>query len=204
MPGSQVWPNSKKTKLLVKDSYHSKAVSLFATTNIEIITNGMEYLGGAIGSAQFVESILSKKVMKWTDEIRKLAEIASTEPHAAFAAFTHGISTGWQYFFRVTNLSSLPSNSQLLVQLESCIRLKLIPALVGFGNISVTLRNLLSLPFRLRGLNIIDPTQFLLHQHTTSRQINFSLTLSNSTQSTSHSNSVRGKRKRSPFVTTLQ
>ena len=39
-------------------------------------------------------------------EIDRLTEIAQTEPHAAFSAFTHGISSLWQYFSRVTDVTS--------------------------------------------------------------------------------------------------
>ena len=45
-------------------------------------------------------------VQKWSEEIDILAEIAATEPHVAFAAFTHGVSARWQYFFHVIDISS--------------------------------------------------------------------------------------------------
>ena len=53
-------PNNNKTKLLVvKPSLHSKAVSLFKHTNIEIVTEGVEYLEkrGIIGSTEYMNSI---------------------------------------------------------------------------------------------------------------------------------------------------
>ena len=32
----------------------------------------------------------------------KLSKFAATQPHAAFAAFNHGLSSKWKYFLRVT------------------------------------------------------------------------------------------------------
>ena len=100
--------------MLVKPDLYSKSKSLFKGTDIEIVTDGAEYLGGAIGSNQYVSSILSKKTQKWLGETDSLAVIATTEPHVAFAAFTHGISASWQSFSRVTDISSATIDKQFL------------------------------------------------------------------------------------------
>ena len=117
------FPNSIKTRLLVKPNLLSKAKSLFDSTNIEVVTDGVEYLGGAIGSNQYIGSVLSEKIQKWSEEIDILAEIATTEPHVAFAAFTHGVSARWQYSSRVIDISSITINDQQSFhQLEEHIR----------------------------------------------------------------------------------
>ena len=52
----------------------------------------------------------SQKVQSWVSVVSNIAE---SEPHAAFAGFTHGVSASWNYFARVTNISSLNSSSDL-------------------------------------------------------------------------------------------
>ena len=163
--------NSKKTKLLIKPELFLKSQSLFKGTNITIVTDGVEYLGGAIGSDQFISSVLERKAQVWKEEMASLAEIAMTEPHAAFAAFSRGVSSKWQYFSCVTNLSLGSINIQPLHNLEDCIRDKFIPALIGVKHISTSLRDLLSLPYRFGGMNIIDPTRYLLDQYAISGRI---------------------------------
>ena len=74
--------------------------SLFDSENIKVVTDGVEYLGGAIGSKQYIGSVLSEKIQKWSEKIDILAKIATTEPHVAFAAFT----ARWQYFSRVIDI----------------------------------------------------------------------------------------------------
>ena len=37
------------------------------------------------------------------NEVEKLSKIAETQPHAAYAAFTHGLSSKWSYHSRVTH-----------------------------------------------------------------------------------------------------
>ena len=54
------FPNSKKTKLLDKPELFLKSQSLFKGTNITVVTEGVAYLGGAIGSGQFIGSVLEK------------------------------------------------------------------------------------------------------------------------------------------------
>ena len=37
------------------------------------------------------------------NEVEKLSKITKTQPHAAYAAFTHGLSSKWNYLLRVTD-----------------------------------------------------------------------------------------------------
>ena len=87
------FPNSKKTKLLIKPELFLESQSRFEGTNITIVTDGVEYLGEAIGSDQFIRSVLERQAQVWKEEIVCLAEVAMTKPHDAFAAFSHGISS---------------------------------------------------------------------------------------------------------------
>ena len=73
--------------------------------------------------------------------------------HAAYAAFTHGMVSKWQYLSR-----TIPNIGDHLQHLEDIIRTQLIPALMGRAAPSESERMLLALPARLGGLGIINPT----------------------------------------------
>ena len=66
-------------------------------TGVQVTAEGRPYLGAAIGSEEFVISHVKNKVAKWTEELNSLAMIALMQPHAAHAAFTHGLSSKWCY-----------------------------------------------------------------------------------------------------------
>ena len=76
-------PNASKTHLVVKDQFLTKAKELFAGTNVNITTLGKRHLGAAIGSRSFVEDYVKEKVQTWIQEIHLLADIATSQPHAA-------------------------------------------------------------------------------------------------------------------------
>ena len=94
------YPNSVKTYLVVKEEHEHKAKALFADTNVHVTINGKCHLGAALGAKSFTEEYVSSKVTKWTKEIIQLSMIASTQPHAAYAAYTHGLSNHWLYTCR--------------------------------------------------------------------------------------------------------
>ena len=53
--------------------------------------------GAPIGSEDFVEEFVTKKVSEWKKELQKLAKVASTQPHTTFQAFTHGYVHNFTY-----------------------------------------------------------------------------------------------------------
>ena len=120
-------------------------------------SDGVEYLGGAIGSKSFLSTILSRKVCQWCEEIFSLVEIAETKHHAAFAAFTHGISTSWQYFSQITEVTFLLTIEKPFKQFENLIYGKFIPVLTGSKLFDDKTHCLLYLPFKLGVLNLINP-----------------------------------------------
>ena len=85
--------NASKTWLITKHSYIAKAQELFGDTQVNITTQGRPYLGTALGSQEFMETYVSDKVQEWNNQLLLLAEIARSEPHAAYAAcFVHKFS----------------------------------------------------------------------------------------------------------------
>ena len=145
-------PNGAKTHLVVKAEHVEKARELFAGTGINVTTEGKRHLGAAIGSRSYTVEYVADKVKKWSEEIRQLATIAKTQPHAAYCAYTHGLSSRWSYLSR-----TIPDIAELLQPLEDTIHQHLIPALTGRPPCSRIERDLLALPVRLGGVGIINP-----------------------------------------------
>ena len=146
-------PNASKTYLIVKPDHVELAKTQFADTDVAITTYGKRHLGAALGSKTFTEEYVHNKVQKWTTDIINLAGVATTQPHAAYAAYIHGLSNHWLYLLR-----TVPDISDLLQPLEFAIHQHLIPALTGRPPCSSIERALLTLPTRLGGLGIRNPS----------------------------------------------
>ena len=130
----------------------SDAANIFANTGIQIAKEGRRSLGAALGTHSYTEEFVSKQVQKWTEEVKRLATIAESQPHAANATLTHGLFGRWSYLSRtVSNITDV------LQPLEDAICHHLIPALTGRIGITDMERDLLALPTRLGGLGIPDP-----------------------------------------------
>ena len=111
--------NAAKTCLVVKEEKEEKAKHVFqdSITNIFITREGKRHLGAAIGSSSFVETFVSNKVEEWREEIEKLSSVAGSQPHAAHAAFVHGMKHKWSYISR-----TVPNCGHLLQPLENAIQ----------------------------------------------------------------------------------
>ena len=151
-PDYGYFPNASKTWLIVKEGFKNEAASLFEGTQVAITEEGKKYLGLATGKQTFIESFVQQKVTTWIDELERLSSIAITQPHAAFAAFTHGLTSRWTYLARTT-----PNIEELIKPLEETIRKVFLPNLTGRNAFNDTERDLLALPARLGGLGIFDP-----------------------------------------------
>ena len=119
-------PNAVKTYLVVKPKYVAAAGRSFAGTCITVTTDGQRHLGTAIGPREYTTTYVTSKIKGWCDEIKRLSEIADIYPHAAYAAFTHGLFGHWSYIMR-----TIPDIQDLLQPLEDTIHQHLIPALFG-------------------------------------------------------------------------
>ena len=84
----------------------------------------------------------------------KLTSIALSQPHAAYAAFTHGFRSKWSYL-----CWTIPDVGRLLQPLEDTLRTKFIPALTGRPDPSDLDRASFALPTRLGGLGLVNPTE---------------------------------------------
>ena len=79
------YPNPAKTWLVVKEEHLEAARNTFGSSGIQVTTEGRQCtLGAPIGSKEFVEMALKRKVDACVTEVEKLALIAKTYPHAAY------------------------------------------------------------------------------------------------------------------------
>ena len=81
-----------------------------------------------MGTASFLQQYVERKVNGWVKELEKLSKIAATQLHAAYAGFTHGLCSTWNYPLRVTDWETF-SSSYLLQPLKSVVHSLFIPAL---------------------------------------------------------------------------
>ena len=90
------FPNSSKTRLLVKSQFKVDAMNIFKDSGIQICVEGCEYLGGAIGSESFIRKVVDDKVASWSKEIVVLSGFAGAHPHEAYAAFILNLLPSYQ------------------------------------------------------------------------------------------------------------
>ena len=80
--------NGSKSCLIVKEEHIEQATHLFEGTGIQITKEGQRHLGAALGTQTFIERYVTEKVHEWSKEVNKLAEIATSQPHAVYVALT--------------------------------------------------------------------------------------------------------------------
>ena len=148
------YTNAVKTWLITKKDHYQAAREAFADTKVQVTYEGRPYLGVPLGTEDYCHSFVMEKVEQWTKELELLSSIATSQPHAAYAAFTHGLMSKWSYLSRTT-----PNINSSLQPLETTIRTKLIPALTGRAPPNDTERELLALPARLGGLALANPVK---------------------------------------------
>lgn len=145
--------NPSKTWLVTKEDHLSAASAAFADTDVKVTSEGRPYLGTALGTEEYIRAFVTNKVQQWAGELEQLATFARSQPHAAHAAFTHGMTSKWTYLSR-----TMPNIGPSLLPLDTIIRTKLIPALTGRPPPNDMERDLLALPARLGGIALANPT----------------------------------------------
>ena len=128
------------------------ATEIFANTDIHITTTGERHLGAVIGSREFRSEYVTDKINKWIKDVEEIAEVANDEPQIAYSAYTKALCMRWCFLQR-----TVPDIKEYFIPLEEVIRDKLIPAIIGRAVTDLE-RKLISLPVRLGGMGIQDPT----------------------------------------------
>ena len=120
---------------------------------ISVTEEGKRHLGAAIGTQAFVVGYIERKVSEWVNAVERLSSIAHTQPHAPYAAFTHGLMSKWTYITR-----AISNIGDLLSPLEDVSRRKFLTSLTGQNVFNDATRELMALPVRLGGLEITNPS----------------------------------------------
>ncbi len=170
-PGYGYFVNPPKTWLLVKEQHLRTAQQCFAETGINITTEGKRLLGAAIGKKTFVSNYLNEQASRMAVRVERLAEIAVSQPQAAYTALTHGLASEWAFLSRTTDEAGV--HLQLV---EEKIRAKLIPALTGRLQPGVPERDLFALPARHGGLGITNACKAAATEFLTSQKISEPIT----------------------------
>ena len=160
------YPNPSKTWLVTKEEHHADTIAAFEGTNVNITSAGRPHLGAALGTPTYMDQFVAERVDQWSNEVRLLSAIATTQPHTAFAAFTHGLSSKWSYLSR-----TLPNMSNHLQLLENIIRSEFIPSLTGNPPPNDADHDLFALPARLGGLGLHNPVSMADSEHSSSSLI---------------------------------
>ena len=134
-------------------------------TGIEINCEGTRHLGAAVGNTEFKKNYVKRKVDNWILAVKKLAEVAATQPHAAFAAFTQSLQGQWTFLTR-----AMPDVCHLFQPLEDMIRFTFISSLFK-REVNDMERDMLSLPARMGGMGIYNPVEECLSSSTNSAHI---------------------------------
>ena len=169
-PDYGYYPNAPKTWLIVKEEILPLAETVFEGSGVSITKEGKRHLGAAIGTEAFREAYVRDKIATWVQEIDRLTTIAKTQPHAAYAAFSHGLAAKWNYLSR-----TVPNSADLFQPLEDIIRQRFLPTITGQNTFSDSVRDLTALPTRLGGLGIASPVKQAESQYRTSRSVTLPL-----------------------------
>lgn len=164
-------PNAAKSVLIVKPELYDRGVEIFHGSGVVITKEGQRHLGAVIGTNDFKEKYVGEKVGEWVKEVDALTNIARTEPHAAYSAYTHGLQHRWRYVMR-----TIPGIGPLLRPLEASIRNSFIPILLKCHALGDDERALLELPPRLGGMGITSPEKLAGAENINSINLTRSLT----------------------------
>ena len=75
------------------------ATEISADLGVQITVEGRRHLGDALGTESFTDAYVKGKVQEWVEEMTRLSGIATSQPHAAYAALTHGLLSKWKYIY---------------------------------------------------------------------------------------------------------
>ena len=165
-PSFGYYGNPSKTWLITKEGLVTAASELFGNTHVNITTKGRPVLGSPVGTADYISSYAHQKAQDWGKEVGMLADIAESQPHAAYLALTHGLTSKWNHLSRTT-----PGMEGFLQPVQGVIETTLLPKLFGRDAPNDLERLLFALPARLGGLNINNPAAFSSTQYQDSLKV---------------------------------
>ncbi|CAH3041668.1 unnamed protein product, partial [Porites lobata] len=139
---------------------------------VNITTEGQRHLAAVIASQEYKDQYCEEKVRAWKEEIERLSEIAKSQPHAAYIAFTKGYKSKFTYFMR-----TIGSFKVYVDPIQEVIEDLLLPTLFGQSEpLPNEVRRLATLATGQGGLGIPDlkseaPQQFAASRLITTAQV---------------------------------
>ena len=90
--------------------------------NVNITSSGRPHLSAAVGSEKFTREYVKSKVNEWSSTISLLSKISLSQPHAAYAALTHGLLSKWSYLSHIIPMleKSFPFGRRLEITADTC------------------------------------------------------------------------------------
>ena len=155
---------ANKSWLVVKEAHYTSALSAIHGTSLDIRLK-VDHILVLLWKCNCHSNVMDK-VDNWVKNLLALSHIATTQPHAAHSEFTHGLIHKWSYL-----ATTVPDIAMLFQPLADVIRSKFIPHLTGRAPLNDIERNLISLPPRLGGLGIPNPTTTSNTEYTASRSV---------------------------------
>ena len=138
---------ANKSWLVVKEAHYTSALSAIHGTSLDIRLK-VDHILVLLWKCNCHSNVMDK-VDNWVKNLLALSHIATTQPHAAPSAFTHGLIHKWSYL-----ATTVPDIAMLFQPLADVIRSKFIPCLTGRAPPNDIEHNLISLLPRLGGLGI--------------------------------------------------
>jgi hypothetical protein len=147
------FPEPAKSILIVHPAMVEEARRIFTgPLKVKVVT-GARFLGGFVGEESERRAYVAVKTKEWTGLTTRMAEIAELQPQAAYTAFRLSLSAQWSYLLRVVR-----DAHEEMKPLETAIATKFLPALLG-GHVTEREREVFSLPARMGGMGVRDPSK---------------------------------------------
>jgi len=159
------YPQAKKSILVVPSPVYDYAKKYFEEPNRPHfpLATGHRYLGGFIGEPGPTEEWLSNKTSTWETSVRQLATACKDYPQTAYCAMQKSLQMQWQFVQRVV---CCPSDT--FSNVELALAADFLPALFDS---KPPPRAITSLPIKLSGLAIMDPTATCQSNYNASQSI---------------------------------
>ena len=84
--------NAPKTWLTTKQQHLQFSKDTISGTRVNIMTEDKPQLDAPLGTQEYCDLFVHRKVSEWCAELERLSSFAEVQPHAAYAAVTPGLT----------------------------------------------------------------------------------------------------------------
>ena len=164
--GHGYYVNGGKSWLIVKSNEMKEQAKAIFGNSVNITSEGKRHLGAVIGSNQYKKEYCEDMVDNWVKELTTLCEIAETQPHCAYTAYTKGYRSKFTYFLR-----TIENFQEYVTPVDNLLTDQFIPKLFGSNMALDEYRDVLSLKPNDGGLGLTILSQEAEEQHESSKKI---------------------------------